>query len=56
MNKLSDIRDIFFENIKKKFLTNKNYFILTNDADVFSLKSLRKNRRFIDAVAGLKSY
>ncbi|WP_075484570.1 transketolase C-terminal domain-containing protein [Candidatus Pelagibacter communis] len=49
MNKLSDIRDIFFENIKKKFLTNKNYFILTNDADVFSLKSLRKNRRFIDA-------
>ena len=49
MNRLLDIRDIFFENIKRKFLNNKNYFILTNDADVFSLKSLRKNKRFIDA-------
>lgn len=43
-----DIRDIFFDNIKKKFLQNKKYYILTNDADVFSLKSLRKNQRFID--------
>ena len=49
MNKVLDVRDIFFENIKKKFLKNKKYFILTNDADVFSLKSLRKNKRFIDA-------
>lgn len=49
MNKLnSDIRDIFFDNIKKKFLKNKKYFLLTNDADVYSLKSLRKSNRFID--------
>lgn len=50
MNKLfGDVRDIFFNNIKKKFLNNKKYYILTNDADVFALKSLRKNKRFIDA-------
>jgi len=50
MNKLlGDVRDIFFNNIKKKFLKNKKFYILTNDADVFSLKSLRKNKRFIDA-------
>ena len=36
MNK--DIRDIFFDNIRSKFIKNKNIFILTNDADVFSLK------------------
>ena len=50
MNKiLGDVRDIFFNNIKKKFLKNKKFYILTNDADVFSLKSLRRNKRFIDA-------
>lgn len=49
MNKyLGDIRDIFFNNIKKKFLKNKKFHILTNDADVFSLKSLREHKRFID--------
>ena len=50
-NKLNfqDIRDIFFNNIKKTFLSDINYYILTNDADVFALKSLRKNKRFIDA-------
>ena len=42
MNKfLGDVRDVFFENIKKKFIKNKKYYILTNDADVFALKSLR---------------
>ena len=30
-----DIRDIFFENIKKIFLKKKDFYILTNDADVF---------------------
>lgn len=50
MNKfLGDVRDIFFDNIKKKFLKSKKFYILTNDADVFSLKSIRKNKRFIDA-------
>ena len=50
MNKLlGDVRDIFFNNIKKRFLNNKNFYILTNDDDVFALKSLRKNKRFIDA-------
>ena len=50
MNKfLGDVRDIFFNNIKKKFIKNKKFYILTNDADVFSLKSLRENKRFIDA-------
>jgi transketolase len=50
MNKiLGDVRDIFFNNIKKKFIKNKKFYILTNDADVFALKSLRKNKRFIDA-------
>ena len=49
MNKVLDVRDIFFDNIKKKFLKNKKYFILTNDADVFFFFSLRKNKRFIDA-------
>lgn len=50
MNKfLGDVRDIFFNNIKKKFIKNKKFYILTNDADVYSLRSLRKNKRFIDA-------
>ena len=44
-----DVRDIFFENVKKHFLKNKKNFILTNDADVFALKKVRKNKRFIDA-------
>lgn len=49
MKKLDgDVRDIFFENIKKIFIKNKKNFILTNDADVYSLKSLRNNQRFID--------
>ena len=50
-NKLNfkDIRDIFFNNIKETFLSDINCYILTNDADVFALKSLRKNKRFIDA-------
>jgi len=43
-----DIRDIFFKNIKKKFLKSKKFYIITNDADVFSLTSLRNNKRFID--------
>ena len=44
-----DIRDIFFENIKKIFLNNKNFFILTNDADVFALQKIKNHKRFIDA-------
>lgn len=43
-----DVRDIFFENIKKIFIKNKKNFILTNDADVFALNSLRNDKRFID--------
>ena len=43
-----DIRDIFFENIKKFFL-KKDFYILTNDADVFSLQQIKKHKRFIDA-------
>jgi transketolase len=50
MNKfLGDVRDVFFNNIKEKFKINKKFYILTNDADVFALKSLKKNKRFIDA-------
>ena len=45
----SDIRDIFFDNIKKIFLNNKNFYILTNDADVFALQKIKKHKRFIDA-------
>jgi transketolase len=44
-----DIRDIFFENIKNNFLKNKKNYILTNDADVFALKKIKNNKRFIDA-------
>ena len=49
MIKKKDIRDIFFNNIKKTFIKNKNFYICTNDADVFSLKDLRNKKRFIDA-------
>ena len=49
MNKLlGDVRDVFFNNIKKNFIKNKKYHILTNDADVHALKSLRNDKRFID--------
>lgn len=44
-----DIRDIFFENIKNQFLKDKTMYILTNDADVYSLQSIKINKRFIDA-------
>ena len=44
-----DIRDIFFENIKKIFLQNKDFYILTNDADVFALQDIKNYDRFIDA-------
>mgnify|MGYP001195329201 CR=1 FL=1 len=47
MNK--DIRDIFFDNIKNKFLKDKKIFILTNDADVYSLQKIKDHKRFIDA-------
>jgi len=43
-----DIRDIFFENIKKLFIKDKNFYILTNDADTHSLRSIKNNNRFID--------
>jgi transketolase len=50
MNNLNkDIRDIFFENVKKSFLKNKKNYILTNDADLFALKKIKHNKRFIDA-------
>jgi transketolase len=50
MNNLNkDIRDIFFENVKNNFLKNKKNYILTNDADVFALKKIKNNQRFIDA-------
>jgi transketolase len=50
MNNLNkDIRDIFFENVKKNFLKDKKNYILTNDADVFALKKIKHNKRFIDA-------
>ena len=41
-----DIRDIFFDNIKKNFLNNKNFYVITNDADVHSLKTLRRKKKF----------
>tara|TARA_B100000900_G_scaffold370373_1_gene348839 strand:- start:3502 stop:4428 length:927 start_codon:yes stop_codon:yes gene_type:complete len=50
MHKASeDIRDIFFENIKKIFLKNKDFYILTNDADVFALQKIKHHKRFVDA-------
>ena len=50
MKKNSDIRDIFFENIKKKFKKDKNFYILTNDADVHALRDLKNEKRFLDTV------
>ena len=44
-----DIRDIFFENIRKIFLKRDDFYILTNDADVFALEKIKKHKRFIDA-------
>lgn len=44
-----DIRDVFFDNIKKTFLKNNKTFILTNDADVYSLQKIKNDKRFIDA-------
>tara|TARA_Y100001970_G_scaffold294251_1_gene449170 strand:+ start:9528 stop:10436 length:909 start_codon:yes stop_codon:yes gene_type:complete len=49
MNKNQDIRDIFFNNIKKIYEKDKKFYILTNDADVHSLRALRSQKRFIDA-------
>ncbi len=49
MNKNQDIRDIFFNNIKKIYEKDKKFYILTNDADVHSLRTLRSQKRFIDA-------
>jgi transketolase len=50
MNNLNkDVRDIFFENVKNDFLKYKKNYILTNDADVFALKEIKSNKRFIDA-------
>ena len=43
-----DIRDVF-DNIKKTFLKDNKTFILTNDADVYSLQKIKNNKRFIDA-------
>ena len=48
MKKSNDIRDIFFENIKKNFIKDKNFYILTNDADVHALRGLRNEKRFLD--------
>jgi len=49
MNSLNkDIRDIFFENVRNNFLKDKRSYILTNDADVFALKKIKSNKRFID--------
>ena len=46
---MQDIRDIFFNNIKNIFKKNKNFYLLTNDADVHALRVLRSEKRFIDA-------
>lgn len=43
-----DIRDIFFKNINNYFKIDRDLYILTNDADVFALKDIKKNKRFID--------
>tara|TARA_B100000959_G_C14876361_1_gene580590 strand:+ start:149 stop:1066 length:918 start_codon:yes stop_codon:yes gene_type:complete len=48
MKKKQDIRDIFFDNIKSIFLKNKNFYICTNDADVFSLNKIKQKKRFIN--------
>ena len=39
-----DIRDVFFENIRKIFLKRNDFYILTNDADVFALEKIKKRR------------
>jgi transketolase len=44
-----DIRDVFFENIRKIFLKRNDFYILTNDADVFALEKIKNHKRFIDA-------
>ena len=49
MKNTQDIRDIFFNNIKNIFKKDKNFYILTNDADVHALRILRPEKRFIDA-------
>lgn len=46
---MQDIRDIFFNNVKNTFKKDKNFYILTNDADVHALRILRSEKRFIDA-------
>ena len=43
-----DIRDIFFGNINKLFKKKKDLYILTNDADVFAFKDIKRNKRFLD--------
>ena len=43
-----DIRDVFFNNIKKLFIKNNNFYILTNDADVFAFQQIKNHNRFID--------
>lgn len=45
---MTDIRDVFFNNIVKLFKKDKNLQIYTNDADVFALQKLRGHKRFID--------
>lgn len=44
-----DIRDIFFDNVRKIFLKRNDFYILTNDADVFALEKIKNHKRFIDA-------
>ena len=46
---MRDIRDIFFLNVRNRFLKDKKLRILTNDADVFALQRLRGHKRYIDA-------
>ena len=41
--------ETFFENIRDQFLKDKKMHILTNDVDVYSLQSIKTNKRFIDA-------
>ena len=45
---MPDIRDVFFQNIKKIFKKDKNFYILTNDADVYALRDVKNNKRYID--------
>ena len=46
--KEKDIRDVFFENVRKIFLKDRNFYILTNDADVFALENVKNHSRYID--------